>query len=210
MTREILMISGISSEIKKRLQADAKRLYGKENASLLMRQLIAEHMNKTNQPGAPLPASDTDAKMVRVELRMFPAVDAEIRKRADACLSDRNYYLNSIIMAHLGQPQLQGDEIGILRRSNYELAKIGTNLNQIAKKFNEIIAMRGGEKMPEVGKKIASLRREISEHTGKVLRVLTAGTAAWESTTKGRGQLAEVRRKKTDKRKSLDEKIAKK
>ena len=46
--------------------------------------------------------------------------------------------------------------------------------------------MRGGEKLPEVGKKIASLRREITEHTGKVLRVLEAGTTVWEA--KGRGQ----------------------
>jgi hypothetical protein len=47
-----------------------------------------------------------------------------------------------------------------LCRSNYELAKVGTNLNQVAKAFNTLVKMRGGEKPPEVGKKIASLRRE--------------------------------------------------
>ncbi|WP_265299870.1 plasmid mobilization relaxosome protein MobC [Verminephrobacter eiseniae] len=70
-----------------------------------------------------------------------------------------------------------------------KLAKVGTNLNQVAKAFNTLVKMRGeggGEKLPEVGKKIASLRREITEHTGKVLRVLEAGTTVWEA--KGRGQ----------------------
>src|SRR6218665_1474480 len=56
-----------------------------------------------------------------------------------------------------------------------KLAKVGTNLNQVAKAFNTLVKMRGGaEKFPEVGKKIASLRREITEHTGKVLRVLVS------------------------------------
>src|SRR6218665_3149542 len=67
-----------------------------------------------------------------------------------------------------------------------KLAKVGTNLNQVAKAFNTLVKMRGAEKLPEVGKKIASLRREITEHTGKVLRVLEAGTTVWEA--KGRGQ----------------------
>lgn len=67
-----------------------------------------------------------------------------------------------------------------------KLAKVGTNLNQVAKAFNALVKMRVGEKLPEVGKKIASLRREITEHTGKVLRVLEAGTTVWEA--KGRGQ----------------------
>jgi hypothetical protein len=41
--------------------------------------------------------------------------------------------------------------------------------------------------MPEIGKKLAALRREITEHTGKVLRVLNSGTSIWEA-RQGRGQ----------------------
>ncbi|MDR1888002.1 MAG: plasmid mobilization relaxosome protein MobC, partial [Zoogloeaceae bacterium] len=104
----------------------------------------------------------------------------KINKLAENRLSTRNYYIASIILAHLGQPQLQGDEIETLRRSNYELSKVGTNLNQIAKAFN--ILVNGGQgKMPEIGKKLAALRREITEHTGKVLRVLNSGTSIWEA-----------------------------
>ncbi|MDG5826950.1 plasmid mobilization relaxosome protein MobC (plasmid) [Xylella fastidiosa subsp. pauca] len=57
-----------------------------------------------------------------------------------------------MILAHLGYLQLHGDEIEVLRRSNYELARVGTNLNQVAKAFNTLVKMRGGEKLPEVGK----------------------------------------------------------
>jgi hypothetical protein len=117
----------------------------------------------------------------------LPRVVVEkINKLAENRLSARNYYLASIILAHLGQPQLQGNEIETLRRSNYELSKVGTNLNQIAKAFN--ILVNGGQgKMPEIGKKLAALRREITEHTGKVLRVLNSGTSIWE-VRQGRGQ----------------------
>jgi hypothetical protein len=41
--------------------------------------------------------------------------------------------------------------------------------------------------MPEIGKKLASLRREIKEHTNRVLRALDAGTVIWE-VKQGRGQ----------------------
>ncbi|WP_443113080.1 hypothetical protein [Herbaspirillum seropedicae] len=55
---------------------------------------------------------------------------------------------------------------------------MGANLNQVAKAFNSLVKMGGGGKLPEVGKKIASLRRDIREHTGKMLRVQEAGVTA--------------------------------
>ena len=150
-----------------------------------MRSLIAGHLSKSGATAQPLTAADA-GDTVRVELRLPRAALEQVNDLAEGRFSARNYYLTSVILAHLGQPQLHGDEIEVLRRSNYELAKVGTNLNQVAKAFNTLVKMRGGEKLPEVGKKLASLRREITEHTGKVLRVLEAGTTVWEA--KGRGQ----------------------
>ena len=109
----------------------------------------------------------------------------ELTERAEKRLSRRNYYISAVVLSHLGYPQLQGDEIETLRLSNYELSKIGTNLNQVAKAFNILVKLGGGEKLPELGKKIASLRRDITEHTGKVLRVLNAGTVVWDHTGRG-------------------------
>jgi hypothetical protein len=126
------------------------------------------------------------ADTVRVELRLPRVALEKITAQADNCLTPRNHYLAGLILAHIGQAQLRGDEIETLRRSNYELSKIGNNLNQIAKAFN-ILVNGGRGKMPEIGKKLASLRREIVEHTGHVLRVLNAGSAFWE-VKQGRGQ----------------------
>ena len=181
----MLRVDGVPPETKKQLQEAARQLYGKPNASLLVRSLIAGHLSKSGATAKPLTAADA-GDTVRVELRLPRAALEQVNDLAEGRFSARNYYLTSVILAHLGQPQLHGDEIEVLRRSNYELAKVGTNLNQVAKAFNTLVKMGGGEKLPEEGKKIASLRREITEHTGKVLRVLEAGTTVWEAN--GRGQ----------------------
>ncbi|MCW5223634.1 plasmid mobilization relaxosome protein MobC (plasmid) [Verminephrobacter aporrectodeae subsp. tuberculatae] len=183
--RDMLRVDGVPSETKKQLQEAAKRLYGKANASLLVRSLIASHLSESEVVASPITAADA-GDTVRVELRLPRVALEKVNDLAEGRFSARNYYLTSVILAHLGQPQLHGDEIEVLRRSNYEMAKVGTNLNQIAKAFNTLVKMRGDEKLPEVGKKIASLRREITEHTGKVLRVLEFGTTVWEAN--GRGQ----------------------
>lgn len=180
MARDMLRVDGVPPETKQRLQESASGLYGQANASLLVRELIAAHLSKSDQAVPPLTADQAEDR-VRIQIRVPRVIAEQLDTIADDRFSKRNYYLNSIILAHLGRPQLQGDEIEVLRRSNYELAKIGTNLNQVAKAFNILVKMQGADKLPEVGKKIASLRREITEHTGRVLRLLEAGTTVWEA-----------------------------
>ena len=191
MSREMLRVDGVSAETLQQLQESAMQLYGKPNASLLVRNLIAAHLSKAGSVALPLKPADAQQTQ-RVELRLPRVAIALLSEIAESRFSARNYYITSVLLAHLGNPQLQGDEVEVLRRSNYELAKIGTNLNQIAKAFNTLVKMGGDGKMPEVGKKLSALRSEITEHTKKVLRVLKAGTQIWETQGKGRGQ----RRKK--------------
>ena len=184
MVRDILKVDGVSSEAKERLQQSAQKLYGQPNASQLVRSLIASHLAKsTAQPCL----VDFSGETVRVELRLPKAVVAALDERAEDLFSTRNFYINELIFSDLGRPQLHPREIETLCRSNYEISKIGSNLNQIAKAFNTLVKMHGGDsKMPEIGKKIASLRKEIVEHTRKVLRVLEGRSVAWEM--RGRGQ----------------------
>lgn len=196
MPRDMLRVDGVSAETLKRLQESALQLYGKPNASLLVRNLIAAHLAKgvpTQPPKAELEPADAQQTQ-RVELRLPRTAVEQLSEIAEARISGRNYYITSILLAHLGQPQLQGDEIEVLRRSNYELTKIGTNLNQIARAFNTLVSMGGDGKMPEIGKKLSSLRNEITEHTKKVLRALKAGTPIWETQGKGRGQRGKKRK----------------
>lgn len=147
----MLRVDGVPPETKKQLQEAAMQLYGKPNASLLVRSLIANHLLKSVGTAKPLTVADA-RDTVRVELRLPRVALEKINGMADERFSSRNYYITSVILAHLGYLQLHGDEIEVLRRSNYELARVGTNLNQVAKAFNTLVKMRGGEKLPEVGK----------------------------------------------------------
>jgi hypothetical protein len=170
-----------TAETKTALQEAARARYGQANASLLVRALIADYLERpVSSSMRPLSEAES-ADTVRIELRLPRVVADRVNSLADGRLSPRNYYIASIIMTNVAQQQqLQGDEIETLRQSNYELSKIGTNLNQIAKAFN-ILVNGGTGKMPEIGKKLASLRREIKDHTRQVLTVLNSGTAIWES-----------------------------
>lgn len=195
MAREILWVDGVPAETKQALQEAAKSLYGQENASLMVRALIANHFAKSAKGCAAL-TSDQASDTVRVEIRLPRTALNKIDELAEQRFSKRNYYIVSLILSHVGQPQLQPDEIEVLRRSNYELAKIGTNVNQIAKAFNTLVKIGGGEKLPELGKKLAAFRSEVKEHTSKVLRVLNAGTAALENGAAVRGLKRSSKQKK--------------
>ena len=175
-TRQILRVDGISKEAKEDLKKSALQLFGSENVSELIRKLIVEHLAKNKNMGFEKIGFNANEKNKRVEIRLPISIVSELEKRAEARFSDRNYYIKSMIYAALDAPQLQSDEIETLRRSNYELSKIGGNINQIAKAFNTLVSARSFEKMPELGKKIASLRKDINSHTSKVLAVLETKT----------------------------------
>ena len=58
----------------------------------------------------------------------------EIAEKNDSSIQ---YYIICLIRKHLyNKHELLGSEIEVLRKSNYELHKIGVNINQIAKSIN--------------------------------------------------------------------------
>lgn len=188
MGRDMLRVDGVTPEVKQQLQAAALALYGKPNASLLVRALIAEHLAGAarGHTSATTSPQQLDSDSIRVQLRLPRAAVVNFEELAERQFSPRSYYITSVLLAHLGRQQLQGDEIETLRRSNYELSKIGTNLNQIARAFNILVKSGEGGRLPELGKRIAALRKDISLHTGKVLKALQSGSAAWDN--RGREQ----------------------
>lgn len=189
----MLWVDGVSPEQKEKLQQLALKRFGKANASLMIRHLISESL--TDDRGPEVKVSDLAADSARFEMRLPRPVLEAIEHRAEIRLSTRNYYIGTLIYKDLGHAQFLGDEIEILRRSNYELAKVGTNLNQIAKAFNLLVIAGGGGKLPEIGKKIASLRTEIKAHTTKVLRVLEAKTVVLESAQAARARAKPLKKK---------------
>jgi hypothetical protein len=177
MARDVMRVDGVPPDTKEKLQALALARFGRANASLLVRHLVAECLAKEQEIGTGL---DLTGETARVELQLPKTIIAELERRSERRLSSRNYYICTLLYKQLGKEQLQGDEIETLRRSNYELTKVGNNINQIAKAFNLLVKAGGGGKLPEIGKKMASLRTEIKDHTSRVLRVLESKTVVWE------------------------------
>jgi len=104
----------------------------------LVRQIIAAHLAKSEPTALPLnPEQACDT--VRVELRLPHIALQKATELAEGRFLARNYCLTSIILACLGVPQLQGDEIEVLRCSNYELSKVGGNINQVTKAFEALV-----------------------------------------------------------------------
>lgn len=166
--RSILRVDGVSQEQMQTLQGLAMKKFGKPNASLLVRHLIAEALAAEPESQIFEPSQQT----VRKQIRLPENVVSALEEQADARLSDFGLYVQNLLIKQIGFPALQIDELEILRRSNYELSKIGTNFNQIARAFNTIIKNGGGGKPPEVAKKLAGARNEIKTHIKTVQDLL--------------------------------------
>ena len=65
----MLRVDGVPPDTKEQLQEAARRLYGQANASLMVRSLIASHLDKSPVSALPL-TSDQTEDTVRVELRL--------------------------------------------------------------------------------------------------------------------------------------------
>ncbi len=142
MGRDVLRVDGVTPSTKKLLQEQALKRFGKPNASLMIRHLVAKHLTHASSDGPKSYATveqHFDELKVRVELRLPKSVEAELARRAELHLSDRNHYIATLLYSDIGRPQLLGDQIETLRSSNYELAKIGTNLNQMTKALNILV-----------------------------------------------------------------------
>jgi Bacterial mobilisation protein (MobC) len=193
MTRDMLRVDAVPAETREQLKEAAKDLFGKPNASLMVRHLISEHLAKKQAARNAYTLKTDD--FVRLEIKLPKSAVEELERRAEGRLSSKTYYLQSVLFEHLGASQMQGDQIEVLRRSNFELSKLGTNLNQIAKALN-ILIITGDNRRPELGKKIAAIRTEIKTHTRHVLALLESKTKVWE--TKKRGGAPKNPKRKTN------------
>ncbi|OOR90547.1 hypothetical protein [Moraxella bovis] len=110
-------------------------------------------------------------KKKRLQLSI-PIYDYEyLEKLAKNSNSSIQYYITVVIIHHLyNEKRLLGNEIEILKKSNYELYKIGVNVNQIAKANN-------AGNMIELP--INQLYKKIQEHIGIVQSLLKTSTGIY-------------------------------
>ena len=100
---------------------------------------------------------------MRLELKLPPHIADYLTQGAKIGKMSANRYALAILAGYIDQhPILTGNEVTALYQSNYQLVKIGNNLNQIARKLN------AGETASLTSQNIAELAAFIDQHTDKV------------------------------------------
>ncbi len=181
-TDEYLRVRGIDAETKIKLQEIALRKFGIKNFSVLVRELIATEIGKSEKERT---SPDLNTKMRRVQISIPESCLHKIEKIAESRFSTTSFFITTLIYEKLGVKQFQVDEVEALRKSNYELTKIGNNLNQIARAFNTIVLAQGAAKLPPISRDMEKLKTSIKSHTEKVLELLNKGTVIMESRSRG-------------------------
>lgn len=134
-----LKVRGLSQDQKDFLYNYAKDQLGSRSRSKAILHLIDKEMGKTSTiQTREMQSTIEDPYRKRVQLSLLYEDYLEIEKIAQETDSSIQYYIISLILKDLYDYQrLDGKQIELLRKSNYQLHKIGVNINQIAKAINE-------------------------------------------------------------------------
>lgn len=145
---EVIYLRGFDAEQKKRMKEEAKRLTGKNSVNAFIHFLVNKHFetpsenekqftisNEININELPYPISFKERKRRQMTLYKNDLLNLEFIAQKSGC--ELPYYISALIRNHLYKSiELTGNEIEVLRKSNFQISSIGNNLNQIAKRVN--------------------------------------------------------------------------
>lgn len=117
-----------------------RNLYISEHEKMIQennRAIALARKQKNHEAAASLSKQKFKVQKKRVQLSL-PVYDYDfLLELADASQSSIQHYISTVLYNHLyNDKKLFGIEIEQLKKSNYELHKIGVNINQIAKANN--------------------------------------------------------------------------
>ncbi|MDI1298611.1 hypothetical protein [Methylotenera sp.] len=200
MARDYLLVDGVDSDTKEALKQEAMRRFGKANASLLVRRLIADCLDKNlfsvennsvennnDSNGLNVEGLDLKGKHIRIGLSLPEDCLSEIDRRATMRLSPRNYYICNLIFKDLGRPQLLIDEVNVLVSSNYEMARISNALKSISSSYSLSVKNGVVDNIPEFSKSLNKVKLDVDKHIALIVKTLGLGTIYIESKGKGKG-----------------------
>lgn len=131
-----IRIFGLTQEEINEYQQIALERYGKASVSLLARKLLRDEKNKPKEAAKNL----TKYERQRVVLRIPSEQVHYLRTMAQQQHCSLNEMLTDIIQEFITEnPVFSNDEVQALYQSNYQLLRIGRNLNQIVRQFNNIM-----------------------------------------------------------------------
>ena len=129
-----IRVFGLSPYVIEQLQQMALERYGKDSASLMLRKLAEEQVEQPK-----IENMNEKQLFERLTLRLPPKHQVYLTEKAKLQHSTLNDVARDIIAEYITKkPVLGNDAVQALFQYNYQLLRIGRNINQIARKFNEM------------------------------------------------------------------------
>ena len=129
-----IRVFGLSPYVIEQLQQMALERYGKDSASLMLRKLAEEQVEQPK-----IENMNEKQLFERLTLRLPPKHQVYLTEKAKLQHSTLNDVARDIITEYITKnPVLGNDAVQALFQYNYQLLRIGRNINQIARKFNEM------------------------------------------------------------------------
>ncbi len=168
----------IEKELKADFVARIRQLY-KQDTSSFFTAVIRQVMGQkpiAHEVVAEVTDDPDQSLGDKITIRLRGTELKEVMRRAKIQGMSRAKWVVTLIRAHLTQePQFNEKELLELTESYRQLAAIGTNLNQIARKLNTSLNNADLAKAIE----IEAVVQEIRQHNAKVARYIQMNTHRW-------------------------------
>lgn len=158
-------VYGLSGEQQAVLRKLAEQRLSKPSLSLLAKTLLLEQLESPPPPA--IEAYDEPPPNKRITLRLPDYDRAWLQQAAEQGRTSINQTVRDIIQSHIRDtPFYPAVTTDALYQSNYQLLRIGRNINQIARQLN------AGEHTSLTTRHIEELKAVIDAHTARVNEVL--------------------------------------
>lgn len=171
-----IRVFGLPDQAVDQLRDIAVQRLGKNSVSLLAKTLLLAQLQaqQEDQTITEIEIDDAEGKY-RLGIRLLPQDYQYLRTAAQQQSMSANALVVSILRHYIDHhPTLSDKEAEALYQSNYQLLRIGRNLNQIARQLN------AGESASLTTEEIRQLRHIIEQHTDTVGELLLANKRRFE------------------------------
>ena len=175
MTAKRIQVYGLTAKEYDRLKVQAENL-GLDSVSEYAKMVLAQALSakKPVLDEFPVQAAvkickdqneqgDTEVHWIKPSLKLNSVETAFLREAADQADMSISAFIRLALLSHLTKTSiLNNEEVRALYQSNFQLLRIGRNLNQIAR------AVNAQEPVDLTSQKITAVMNVIDDHTRKV------------------------------------------
>lgn len=167
MTKEVhIRLRNIKKEDYDSLKKIALKKTGSASPTSLARHLVMQTLLEKNKEPIDL---NSDGRTNRLEIRLPEDAINALSNEASLQTMTLNQYIRLLLITHLSKDSvLTANEVKALRESNYQIYKLGVNINQVAKALNM------GNATSLSLKELQNLNDAIDKHVAKVGQLLQA------------------------------------